>query len=35
MQKDCSMFTDALEVRGNKARKLKSPSRGLTTSLLR
>ncbi|KAK4498944.1 hypothetical protein PRZ48_009455 [Zasmidium cellare] len=35
MQKDCSMFTDALELRGNKTRKQKSPCRGLTTGLLR
>lgn len=35
MQKDCSMFTNALELRGNKTRKLKSPCRGLTTATLR
>lgn len=34
MQKDCSPFHEALEIRGNKTRKLKGPCRGLTTGLL-
>ncbi|KAK4630468.1 uncharacterized protein CLAFUR5_08098 [Fulvia fulva] len=35
MKSDCSKFKDALEVRGNKTRKLRGPGRGLTTGLLR
>ncbi|CAK4023415.1 Hypothetical predicted protein [Lecanosticta acicola] len=34
MQKDCAPFKEALEVRGNKTRKLKGPCRGLTTGVL-
>lgn len=34
MQRDCSPFHEALEIRRNKTRKLKGPCRGLTTGLL-
>ncbi|EME44152.1 hypothetical protein DOTSEDRAFT_129369 [Dothistroma septosporum NZE10] len=35
MKSDCSKFKSALELHGNKTRKLRGPGRGLTTGLLR